>query len=109
MGVTFRLSNTTTVSVGHVKGKGQRYETDMASSSGFQPDSASPGTSSFFNFWPGFRFLNLSSPGWTICDFEIVLIFAKIAYSKLAAILINHKNLRCRSQEEGCTYRLLIR
>jgi hypothetical protein len=55
----------------------------MASNSGFQPLSANPGISSFLSLisWPGLRFLKTSSPGCTICDFDIVRIFAKIAYT----------------------------
>jgi len=61
----------------------------MASNSGFQPLSANPGISSFLNVtsWPGFLFLNTSRPGWTIWDFEIVLIFAKIAWQSAPALL----------------------
>jgi len=55
----------------------------MASNSGFQPLSANPGISSFFNLIssPGLRFLKISRPGCTICDFDIVRIFANIAYT----------------------------
>ena len=77
----------------------------MASNSGFQPLSANPGISSFLNVtsWPGFLFLNTSRPGWTICDFEIVLIFAKIA-CKLAPALLG----RDLADQEKSTYRFLI-
>lgn len=56
-------------------------DTHIASSSGFQPLSAKPGTSSFdrLTVSPGLRFLNASSPGWTICEREIVRILARIA------------------------------
>lgn len=72
----------------------------MASNSGFQPLSASPGISSFLNLisWPGLRFLKISSPGWTICDFDIVRIFAKIAYTSATQF---------EPQGQG-TYRFLV-